>query len=417
MAQDAQASEIQALEKKFKEQPESLVFVSLADAYRRAGQYEKAVLVCQEGLKRQPGASGGRVVLGRIYLEQGKLEEAEKEFRRVLEEDAENLMAHTQMGLLLLKAGRNQEAIDAFQKVLTLNPDDENVQEWLKQAIEKAAGTKSQPAPSREKKPPAQSREQESEKVSTATLTMAELYVQQGHFDKAAEVYQELLAQDPENLMLRQKLAEVVEKQEQGQSGQAAKTTARKILKDDFVKPPDQKEDSLEEGTAPAPWGKKREAVKFTREDILQVMMGGTEEVPVVEEKTEKKEGKEAPQKHQEPVLSFSEEALKELAGTENILGCALLNEAGNQLWGAGRFGSGKTKETEIAVAIFQPTRKSVERLRQGGLRQVLVTAEQGQFFLVSVPQGVLAVLADQKMNLGKLRLALESALRKMEKT
>jgi pentatricopeptide repeat protein len=45
------------------------------------------------------------------------------------------------------------------------------------------------------------------EKVRILSLTLAEIYMQQGHFDKAREIYERLLSKDGENLFYRRRLA------------------------------------------------------------------------------------------------------------------------------------------------------------------------------------------------------------------
>jgi hypothetical protein len=68
------------------------------------------------------------------------------------------------------------------------------------------------------------------------------------------------------------------------------------------------------------------------------------------------------------------------------------------------------------ASAIFESTHRSVAQLNQGKINQVLVTAETGHILLVSFAKYILVVLANSKTNLGLLRLALDSAQKKLEK-
>ena len=49
-------------------------------------------------------------------------------------------------------------------------------------------------------------------------------------------------------------------------------------------------------------------------------------------------------------------------------------------------------------------------------MNQVLITAETGQILLVVTAKGVLVVLADDKIKIGLLRLALDAAVKKAEK-
>src|SRR6185369_13764075 len=201
MNEEPLTSEIEELQKKLQDNPESLAFAPLADAYRKAGKLEEALRICEAGLKIHPSYSSARVVLGRIYQEQGKKDRAVLELEKVLEIDSENIMAFSLLASLHMAGKDYQAAIGEYQKILSLNPEDEAAQSFLKEAIEKVAG-KGEPvkihlrsAPSAEAKP--------APKESTATLTIAELYLNQGHTGKSIEVFQELLAHDPQNLILR----------------------------------------------------------------------------------------------------------------------------------------------------------------------------------------------------------------------
>lgn len=412
MEKDSPTSEITELKKKLEENPDSLVFAPLADAYRKQGSLEEAFNVCKRGLAKHPTYTSARVVLGRIYQEKGSREEAAAEFKKVLEIDPENLMAHSLLGAIYIQKGDYQSAIEEYQKVLTLNPDDEETQGSLKQAIERAAGEQKSPPPSKketsvpEKKTPA--------KESTATLTIAELYLKQGHLDKAVEVYQELLANDPQNLMVRQKLSEVVERQRK-----EASTSA-----------PAPKKNEIPTGVDPKhAKNKKEDDSKFTSEDILQVMRRGGKDDVMVEEKTPPAPGK----KNETPPVRTAEDEkrpetelrsgqvdglkgiLAELSAVEGIMRCFLTGNNGITIVSMGET-SNNADLGKQAIAIFQSTHRSVDRLNQGKLQQVLVTAETGHILLVSFADFVLIVLANSKINLGLLRLSLDSAIKKLDK-
>jgi tetratricopeptide (TPR) repeat protein len=428
---DLFTSEINELKKKLEENPDSPVFVPLADAYRKQGNLQEALNVCKKGLEKNPANTNARVVLGRVYKEQGKIEDAAAELKKVLEVDPENLMAHSSLGAIYMEKNDYQAAIEEYQEILTLNPDDEETQTSLKKAIERAAGEqkaakspKKEPGVGIEKKPPV--------KESTATLTIAELYLKQGHFDKAIEIYQELLADDPQNLMFRQKLAEAVDRQHQEP---AAGMAATKLKKNEFVKPPDQKEDVIVDEVRSD--GKKRDAgkreedSKFTNDDILQVMRRGGKDDVVVEEKPssvslKRQEANPAPAikapekigkvvRLQNAQVDELKGVLAELGGVSGIIGCFVIGEDGITVVSMGET-SNNADPGKQALAIFDSTHRSMAQMNQGKLQQVLVTAETGHILLVSFKSFVLVVLASSKINLGLLRLALDSAIKKLDK-
>ena len=85
--------EIHRFEEQFKRQPESLVFARLADAYRKAGDPHRALEVLEEGIRRHADYLSAHIVRARTYLDLGRVEDAQSAFERVLEIDAQNLVA------------------------------------------------------------------------------------------------------------------------------------------------------------------------------------------------------------------------------------------------------------------------------------------------------------------------------------
>jgi tetratricopeptide (TPR) repeat protein len=93
--------------------PEGRSFAPLADAYRRAGDFRKAVEVLREGLERHPGSVPGHIVAAQLYLEKGLLEEAEIAARRAVEVDEENTVAWGLLATALEDRGALAQARDA----------------------------------------------------------------------------------------------------------------------------------------------------------------------------------------------------------------------------------------------------------------------------------------------------------------
>ena len=148
MAYDAMA-EVEELKKKLAQNPDSLIFVPLADAYRKAGQFQEAIDVCKKGLEKHPTYMSARVVLGRIYGEKNMLEEAVVELQKVEKADVDNIMVHSMLGNVYLKKKMYAEAVSQFQRVLALNPDDTETQEKLEEAL----AAKQEPAASKAAEP------------------------------------------------------------------------------------------------------------------------------------------------------------------------------------------------------------------------------------------------------------------------
>jgi predicted regulator of Ras-like GTPase activity (Roadblock/LC7/MglB family) len=378
-------------------------------------------------LKIHPSYSSARVVLGRIYQEQGKKDRAVLELEKVLEIDSENIMAFSLLASLHMAGKDYQAAIGEYQKILSLNPEDEAAQSFLKEAIEKVAG-KGEPlkVPLRSA-PPAEAKP--APKESTATLTIAELYLNQGHTGKSIEVFQELLAHDPQNLILRQKLSEVIERQMR----EAATGGGPGLKTNEFTRPPEPQEEAMVEppvGTPASPPVKKGES-KFTRDEIFQAMgRAGADEVPAEKSKpkAEEKQGLPSPGEHPsgaapEALLSpFPRESLEEfkkiladLSVLDGVRRVLLVGGDGITVVSMGETGNNAVLGRQ-ALDIFKSTDGSLSRLNQGHLQHTLVTADAGSVFIVSAGGPLLVVSAESKVNLGILRMALDSAAKKISK-
>jgi tetratricopeptide (TPR) repeat protein len=84
---------IEDLRRRVLKDPASIAFAQLAEEYRRAGDSEEAVRVCEAGLAQHPAYLSARVTLGRALFELGRLEDARTEFLRVLDAAPDNLIA------------------------------------------------------------------------------------------------------------------------------------------------------------------------------------------------------------------------------------------------------------------------------------------------------------------------------------
>jgi tetratricopeptide (TPR) repeat protein len=84
---------IEDLRRRVLKDPASIAFAQLAEEYRRAGDCEEAVRVCEAGLAQHPAYLSARVTLGRALFALGRLEDARVEFLRVLDAAPDNLVA------------------------------------------------------------------------------------------------------------------------------------------------------------------------------------------------------------------------------------------------------------------------------------------------------------------------------------
>ena len=119
------SEEIERLREKIEKDPNSKLFVPLAEEYKKAGMYDEAIDALIKGLEKQPSYLSARVSLGKIYVERGMLADAMAEFEKVIAAIPENLYAHKKLAEIYRELGDKDKAIREFKTVLKLNPLDE----------------------------------------------------------------------------------------------------------------------------------------------------------------------------------------------------------------------------------------------------------------------------------------------------
>lgn len=116
--------EIQRFEEQFKRQPESLVFARLADAYRKAGDPHRALEVLEEGIRRHADYLSAHIVRARTYLDLGRVEDAQSAFERVLELDAQNLVAIQGLAEIARAADDGAAEMAWLERLVLADPHD-----------------------------------------------------------------------------------------------------------------------------------------------------------------------------------------------------------------------------------------------------------------------------------------------------
>jgi len=224
------SSRLERLERIYEENPETRLFLALAEEYFRDGQLEKAVEVCRGGLKTYPGYTSARVTLARSLIELGQDTEAEEALRAVLDNSPDNLVAARLLGKLLVRRGRVDEARDQLDRLFALSPDDEEGLRLLRQLDEPECSA-SEPVPEPEPRPGTDGPPAETaDAPQIKTSTLARLYEEQGLYDKALTVYETLLARDPGNLEMARKAEELRSRSAAGKAAPSRDDTARRKI-------------------------------------------------------------------------------------------------------------------------------------------------------------------------------------------
>jgi tetratricopeptide (TPR) repeat protein len=122
----ASSARIDELRKKFDENPRRY-FAPLANEYRKVGDLEQAVFICQEYLPQQPGHMSGHIVFGQTLFEMGRFDEAKSVFETALSLDPENLIALRHLGDIARQTGDIAAARNWYQRVLEADPRNDEI--------------------------------------------------------------------------------------------------------------------------------------------------------------------------------------------------------------------------------------------------------------------------------------------------
>ena len=133
-------SRIEQLEQRLAADPNSRMFVQLAEEYRKAGLLDDAIGVCEEGLKKHPDYPSAQVALGRALLEAESYDRAGEQFEAVLAKIPDNILANKFLGETYHRLGRYEEAIQKYQVAQTLAPEDTELEERIQAVRDEVAG-------------------------------------------------------------------------------------------------------------------------------------------------------------------------------------------------------------------------------------------------------------------------------------
>lgn len=234
----------------------ALSFAPLADIYRQLGLLEEALEVARKGCLLHPVFAAGQMALAQAALESGLSEEALAALEVVVRITPENLEAERLLADLYSAAGNEvaalvcrtvassldweaQESVAAEQASENAHPEEELLEadildlsdeliesESFDDSMVQFAASPERPSlgegvnraePFLLATPPAFYKEEppvaEAAPVM-ASATIAELYVSQGFPDRGAQVYRDLLAEDPLNEGYEKRLLELTRSEE-----------------------------------------------------------------------------------------------------------------------------------------------------------------------------------------------------------
>ena len=119
------AVEIDRLALAFAKEPGSKIFIPLAEEYGKAGMWEEAVAVLEDGLKINPGFITAMVALGRAYEQLNQPVKAQAILEEAIKASPDNLRAHRILAKLYGAQGAKEAAIRSCNVILSIHPHDQ----------------------------------------------------------------------------------------------------------------------------------------------------------------------------------------------------------------------------------------------------------------------------------------------------
>ncbi len=186
---------IKALEGRLQQYPASAAFFPLASLLWEKGEVDQAENLLRGGLATYPNYAAAGVLLGGILLSKGEHEQAARFIAKALEIAPWNISGQRLLAKCWRKKGDEEAAQVALRAAEVFEADEVSPQS----AITDSDVDSSSPVVPEE------------ELDAVATPALAELYMAQGHLDRARDVYERLLESDPAKVEWNEKLAAIRE--------------------------------------------------------------------------------------------------------------------------------------------------------------------------------------------------------------
>ncbi len=104
-------------------QSDAAAYFNLSNACMLMGQLADAQQFLGEGMRREPDSALGHFLLGSLDMRTGKLDQAETALRQATKLSPVMAQARLQLINLLLKRGRNSDAVDQLHEFISAFPD------------------------------------------------------------------------------------------------------------------------------------------------------------------------------------------------------------------------------------------------------------------------------------------------------
>ena len=187
-------------------------FLTQAEAYLERNELPAVLDLAEARLKRTPGDLDARIAICRVRLLQGRPDEAREMLSEMEDVLASLSRIYADMGDICMKEGMKDSAETFYRKLMFLNPGvplSKDAAESLN-GFEELHTTDAEGGTEGDVQIP----------TDFQTVTLAELYIRQGHLRPAEELLDKIIGHDPQNQKAAGLLQEVRERLLKGASAQ-----------------------------------------------------------------------------------------------------------------------------------------------------------------------------------------------------
>src|SRR5512143_1737368 len=125
------AVELSSLEHAFAADPASDAYRPLTEAYLSMGRFMEAMVVCKKGVKGHPDDPAAKVLLARVYADQGKDRKALEELQAVVAAYPTFAAANRLAGALHFRLGERDQGEAALRRAAEASPNDPETRELI----------------------------------------------------------------------------------------------------------------------------------------------------------------------------------------------------------------------------------------------------------------------------------------------
>ena len=123
---------IEKLQKRLDKDPNSLMFVQLAEEHRKEGNLEEALRVLKAGVGRHPNYWSARVTMGKVHHLMGNDASAREELEKVVSAVPDHLLANRMLGDIYTRMQLPDQALQRYRIVQMITPADEALEEQIR---------------------------------------------------------------------------------------------------------------------------------------------------------------------------------------------------------------------------------------------------------------------------------------------